>query len=552
MLQLWFTDEERPELLKAQFESSHTSGPIISVRGKTPGAYRRGDATFQWTQAVQALCIFFLRCAEGHARGRHDTLEPVLSGDAGSPAASLDYAIGKPPAWLIEMFGESRAGEPYVRRVVARTNPERKRGGDVELSLNHAALPPHSIRIFRGKSLAQTSVELSNLCERIEAGWKVSGKVATRSPLRKKRLDAEREQKSLSGFVETLRECYADESVRSLQRTDIFTRLGIDRIRARIERDLTLAGEQELASRLLEGAIAPTSAERLGIVPSEWKRKLLESEPIQVAIPCGNPGATEIFFRLRDQERLPFEIDFQFQYAIEISRKILSAGFAEPPALCILGLAPAATLISRGPKTGYRPLMVMPSVSHRIVAPRSHKPTTSRLRRGELILLNEEFSTSQIYFDLLSYSGDLNKSKIKARHAEPDEAFPWLQAQEEERRALLFFPYHAINRRLNNCDYLDEVRGDTHIKDFILFAHEKLLSDPLLTQAIRAVIRDAWLRLRTGGPEYQQALSLMTGNTDFHTTLQRFSGLPPSPQCTRYRDGLSSSRSSSGTEKALG
>ncbi|MEY4667577.1 MAG: hypothetical protein RL518_276 [Pseudomonadota bacterium] len=116
---------------------------LISVRGKTNGAYQ-GAGTFQWSSAVRAVACIFLRAKllDQSASG-----EPMLSGEAGSLAASLDYAITKQPAWITDMFGISALGEGLAKRLFRVTNSHRKRGGPVAVSLNLQSCSPKQIEV---------------------------------------------------------------------------------------------------------------------------------------------------------------------------------------------------------------------------------------------------------------------------------------------------------------------------------------------------------------------------------------------------------------------
>ncbi len=117
----------------------------ITVRGKTPGAYR-GAGCFQWTPAVKAMCVLFIQAL---ARSFEDVYipEPTLSGRRGSLAASLDYAIDKGPLWLCDMFGLDMSGRTNLRWLILRTNSGNKRPGPVCLSLNESILSPENIKV---------------------------------------------------------------------------------------------------------------------------------------------------------------------------------------------------------------------------------------------------------------------------------------------------------------------------------------------------------------------------------------------------------------------
>jgi hypothetical protein len=131
---------ESGELTEVIFQDGQNTPARASVRGKTGGAFRTAGS-FQWTSAVKAFALLVVKtCAISE-----DTL---LRGDGSSLAASLDYAISKQPLWLTEMFGSDQNGICLVRRMILRTNPERKRPGPVTLGINHMYLPLESIVVF--------------------------------------------------------------------------------------------------------------------------------------------------------------------------------------------------------------------------------------------------------------------------------------------------------------------------------------------------------------------------------------------------------------------
>jgi hypothetical protein len=141
-IKLTFCSGDTIELLRVDCRSNG-SGPLTTVRGKTNGAHREGGS-FQWSSAVRAMACVFLsaKLFDDLAPG-----EPMLTGEAKSLAASLDYAITKQPVWILDMFGVSSAGRTLAKRLFRVTNSHRKRGGPVALSLNLHTCPPHCIEI---------------------------------------------------------------------------------------------------------------------------------------------------------------------------------------------------------------------------------------------------------------------------------------------------------------------------------------------------------------------------------------------------------------------
>jgi hypothetical protein len=131
---------DQGQLVEVYFCDGISGGIRRSIRGKTGGAYR-GSGSFQWTSAVRGLACLLVQTAFLPESG-------ILKGGGGTLAASLDYSISKQPIWLTEMFGSDQNGICLIRRLVNRTNPERKRPGPTVLGINQRFLPAESISIF--------------------------------------------------------------------------------------------------------------------------------------------------------------------------------------------------------------------------------------------------------------------------------------------------------------------------------------------------------------------------------------------------------------------
>jgi len=142
-LKLWFfEDRNRFELYQTEFAHPLLRAPMTAQRGYvSPGDPQIGH--FPWTKGVQALCALFM-----HAAASGAAAQPLLSGGAGSLAASLDYALSKQSLWLLDMFGMDREGVCLVRRVIWRQNPERKRPGPVSLGLYREAARRDALTLY--------------------------------------------------------------------------------------------------------------------------------------------------------------------------------------------------------------------------------------------------------------------------------------------------------------------------------------------------------------------------------------------------------------------
>jgi hypothetical protein len=152
-LKLYFEGEQGAELIETHFWRAADSKLHVSVRGKTAGPLK-ASGSFQWTSAVKALSLLCLKIAVAERSGSKQAADYLIEGLKGSPAASLDYALSKQTEWLREMFGLTGHGTVYARRLILRTNAERKRPGPVFLGLNTLVLQPTNIKIFvRGEEV---------------------------------------------------------------------------------------------------------------------------------------------------------------------------------------------------------------------------------------------------------------------------------------------------------------------------------------------------------------------------------------------------------------
>jgi len=160
-ISLWFAGQTDVQLIQTSFLDCTEAGARVTVRGKDNGAFR-GAGTFQWTSAVRGLCILLVRAKLASLTGM---IPPKghLSGERGSLAASLDYAMTKQPGWLVDMFGTDSLGASPILRLISRTNSNRKRPGPVVLSLNERALDPSRISIDWNGQRIETISSLTSL-----------------------------------------------------------------------------------------------------------------------------------------------------------------------------------------------------------------------------------------------------------------------------------------------------------------------------------------------------------------------------------------------------
>jgi len=168
----------RPELYRSEFRRP-LSDQLISVRGKTAAGVS-GAGSFQWTSAVKALTLIL--CKVAAQKFDHQMTAPVsISGQEGSLASSLDYALSKQPMWLIEMFGVDSCSNSYLRRILYRSNPERKLPGPVIISVNPKVMTHNNIECWWNGKLLDTKSDLMNLITLLENDYESNRAVMARA-----------------------------------------------------------------------------------------------------------------------------------------------------------------------------------------------------------------------------------------------------------------------------------------------------------------------------------------------------------------------------------
>ena len=150
------------ELERTIFTGHPSSNKIMSIRGKTGGAYRN-VGSFQWTPGVKALTIILLQARIQNA----PICTPLLEGERGSLASSLDYALDKQPEWMYSMFGADNHGNAYLRSLILRSNSGIRRGGIVALSLDDRLLSSDSIEVYFKNVLLKNVQEIERVLQNI-------------------------------------------------------------------------------------------------------------------------------------------------------------------------------------------------------------------------------------------------------------------------------------------------------------------------------------------------------------------------------------------------
>ena len=147
-LELYFCSQPQPQLIKTIFKPRLSLTSLVSVRGRTAGAYR-GAGNFIWSNAVKALMLFLFEAKTQHLAGFvPSAAQSTLDGKKGDPAHSLALAIKKEPQWMVDMFGANYHGQSNIRKLIKISNLYLNMGDTLALSLNLEELPPRKVQFY--------------------------------------------------------------------------------------------------------------------------------------------------------------------------------------------------------------------------------------------------------------------------------------------------------------------------------------------------------------------------------------------------------------------
>jgi hypothetical protein len=160
-LRLFFANKGSIKLVRIEF----TYGVMRRCsNGRSPESSERGEFSFRWTRGVVALSVLLLRTALSH---RDSSCEGTINGEAGSLAAALDRALCREPVWIRGVFGTNTQGAPLSRKIFRRSNPRRRCGGPVTISLN-GWFEAGDVRIFLDGSEVSCKALIKQMIEELE------------------------------------------------------------------------------------------------------------------------------------------------------------------------------------------------------------------------------------------------------------------------------------------------------------------------------------------------------------------------------------------------
>lgn len=467
------------------------------TRGKFSSTLQ-GAAPLPWTSAVKGFVRLALQVALQRFVEEQSSSDPFafgLVGEKGSVCRSLDYAISKRPAWLVDLFGSDADGNSNVGRFFHRLNPEGKREGPTAVTLNTNMISPTSISVRVNGAPVGSKDKLGLLLNSINASSSSHVAISVNEPATARHaqeLDAGcGDDAALNDILISL---MTRELSRTLTSTPVFSKQGVEQSVRQVSDNALFKSIAGANAKSLGSVLECSShSARIGITPSlDGLRRFYSPEkPLKVSVSVTTIGTIVLFQYLKVCKGLPIEVNYRFSTGIEVARAV--QGSAIEPDLCA-GAAPSAIpLMGKRRTSPYSPVMLMPRHTHRLLAPQDGSDSVAY---GDYRLLTEEPSGSLAYLQELIRYRHISPSKISLSHCDPDESLHLLEQGDPALRCILWFPAYDLAQLYCGAKILDEPAGALGDSWILLLAHERLRRNGKALSTLLAELHGAWLDLR--------------------------------------------------------
>lgn len=528
-----FAHSKSLTLEKSKFIHPLLNTPIFSHRGRSSAYGKNGS--FIWTAGVKGVATLVLRAAARVYKSEQiESVGPDLIGGAGSIAASLDYSLSKEPQWLGEMFGLDSEGRPLLRRLISCTNPNRKRGDKVAISLKKLSEPSMVRIVVDGKHCTDPAL-LYQYADTIEFGGSDSPlaqqlhassppHLSLASDYSTDRITADDQQ---SNGMLCLEELYVQHVQEFLRMTNIFDRNILRREMNRFFSNSYIASTIGTDPSLFVNDIDSTlrQDERLGLPGAEQPAfgVLQRHGRLSLAIEPSSVGPLVICSYLKYMRGLHLDIYFDFSISHDISQQLSRKDFQkEEYDFCHLATPVAARLLSANKACDYAPMIITPGSSYRIMAPQSAHAEPQP--GGYYNIISHVPSNCMMYYQELLDRKWLHRNRLAQVHLDHDEMVSAFQENNPDLRAILWFPYNELNRIVNGARFLDMPWNHCALND-ILLAHQRIFAKPQLARAFNIVFRAAWLTMREQPSLLRAAVQHLLSNELYRRCMYRTSGI---------------------------
>ncbi len=248
-----------------------------------------------------------------------------------------------------------------------------------------------------------------------------------------------------------------------------------------------------------------------------WRAR---EEEFRIAVPPALAGALAVFSDL-SARGYPIATDYGFSYSAEIARKAQSGVLEETHDACVLAIAVAAAhgLLGAPSRSKFRPLMLMPQTSHRVLAGNSDENWD-----GDYFFLSEAPGTAAVYFEELTLGRQVRKNRTTITHAEPNEASRIFLKNPSGAKAILWFPHYRLAPTLFGGRVIDQPKDSIAHQGTVLLVHERHLRNVALARALKTSIRESWHELATKPQAAARAAEQLTSDHEYLSFLIQCGG----------------------------
>ena len=270
--------------------------------------------------------------------------------------------------------------------------------------------------------------------------------------------------------------------------------------------------------------------DHLKLCPSvRWQRPLFanigdDRNSLRFAVPPAMAGSLAVLMYLKERNA-GVCTDYHFSHSREIADKMLNGSLEATHDGCVMALAVAAQngLLSANSRSKFRPIMLMPQTSHRVLAS-GHDESWD----GEYHFMSDTPGTSAVYYEELLATRQVKKQRAHVTHCEPDKVSGIFKSGSLGARAIIWFPHYHLITSLCGASVIDSMKDSLAHQGTLMFVHERIARDAALVMSIQSEVLAAWSELAKSKIAMQCIAERLTGDRAYCSFLARCGGFSSS------------------------
>jgi len=236
-----------------------------------------------------------------------------------------------------------------------------------------------------------------------------------------------------------------------------------------------------------------------------------ETEPLRFAVPPAMAGAHAVLGHLRSRG-VNIDVDYRFAHSREVTRQIIDGTLEGTHDGCVVAIAVAAAsgLLSENSRSCFKPIMLMPQTSHRVIASGSDESWD-----GEYFFMSDSPGTAAVYYEELLVTRQLKKIRTRVTHCEPDKVAGIFRAGGPGARAIIWFPHYYLIRSLCGASVIDGHKDSLAHQGTLLFVHERIARDVARVASLQSQLIAAWTELARSKMAIRNMAERLTADSDY-------------------------------------